>query len=91
MFSKAWQAEPGRRYRHSGIPSIEARVSRLAATESERRAVAQSALFKEAQMRLLELQRREAAEFARVVRQAESLGPQGMGLVKLEGEPSVRG
>lgn len=39
----------------------------LASTEAERRVVAQSALFREAQKRLSELQRREAAAFGQVV------------------------
>lgn len=41
----------------------------LAATEDERRAVAQSALFHEAQRRLSDLQRQEAAAFAQAVAQ----------------------
>jgi hypothetical protein len=41
--------------------------SRLGATENERRSVVQSPLFQEAQRRLSELQRHEAAEFARAV------------------------
>jgi hypothetical protein len=50
---------------------------RLADTEAERRVVAQSPLFREAQKRLSELQRQEAAEFGRVVRQAEAAHPTG--------------
>src|SRR5262249_54621861 len=49
--------------------------SRLATTQEERRVVAQSALFKEAMQRLTELQKKEAAEFASVVEQAESVVP----------------
>jgi hypothetical protein len=51
--------------------------SRLADTEAERRVVARSPLFREAQRRLSELQRQEAAEFGRVVRQAEAAHPGG--------------
>ena len=43
---------------------------RLAATEAERRVVAQSALFQEAQRRLSDLQRQEAAAVSRKVGQA---------------------
>jgi hypothetical protein len=43
----------------------------LAATEEERRVVAQSALFRAAQRRLSDLQRREAAAFARTVAQVQ--------------------
>jgi hypothetical protein len=50
--------------------------SRLAGTEAERRLVAQSPLFKQAQKRLSELQRREAAEFGRVVQQAQAALPE---------------
>ena len=39
----------------------------LASTEAERRVVAQSALFREAQRRLSDLQRQEAAAFAEAV------------------------
>jgi hypothetical protein len=42
----------------------------LAATEEERRVVAQSALFREAQRRLSDLQRQEATAFAQAVAQA---------------------
>jgi len=51
--------------------------SRLAETEAERRLVAQSSLFREAQKRLSELQRQEAAEFGRVVQQAHMVEPGG--------------
>jgi hypothetical protein len=44
----------------------------LATTEEERRMVAQSSLFKEAQRRLTELRRREAEEFSRAVDQGAS-------------------
>lgn len=43
----------------------------LAATEPERRMVAQSALFGEAQRRLSDLQRQEADAFARTVAQIQ--------------------
>jgi hypothetical protein len=49
--------------------------SRLADTEAERRAVARSPLFREAQKRLSELRRRDGEEFARVARQAEAAHP----------------
>jgi hypothetical protein len=45
--------------------------SQLAATEDERRLVAQSALFREAQRRLSDLQRQEAAAFAQTVAQVQ--------------------
>jgi len=45
---------------------------RLASTEDERRAVVHSPLFRQAQARISELQRKEAAEFAQVVRQLEA-------------------
>ena len=51
--------------------------SRLAATEAERRVVSQSPLFRLAQKRLSELQRLEAADFGRVVRQAQAVLPDG--------------
>src|SRR2546425_12204012 len=49
--------------------------NRLATTEEERRAVAQSALFKEAMRRLTELQKKESAEFASAVERAEAVVP----------------
>ena len=51
--------------------------SRLAGTEAERRIVAQSPLFRQAQKRLSELQRQEAADFGRAVRQAQAALPEG--------------
>jgi hypothetical protein len=50
----------------------------MAVTEEERRAVAQTPLFREAQRRLSELQQREAGEFARTT------PPSGDFLLKLE-------
>jgi hypothetical protein len=50
--------------------------SRLAGTEAERRVVAQSPLFRQAQKRLSEFQRQEAAEFGRVVQQAQTTLPE---------------
>jgi hypothetical protein len=47
--------------------------ARLAPTEEERRALAATPLFAEAQRRLSELQRREGAEFSRAVAQARPL------------------
>jgi hypothetical protein len=43
----------------------------LGATEEERRAVAESPLFREAQQRLSALKKKEAAEFADTVRRHE--------------------
>jgi hypothetical protein len=58
--------------------------NRLAATEEERRAVAQSSLFRQAQGRLMELQKKEAAEFGRAVQQAQGAIPDGSYWLKLE-------
>src|SRR5262245_2874690 len=58
--------------------------NRLATNEEERRRVAQSPLFKQAQRRLMELQHKEAAEFARAVEQVKAAMPEGSCLVKLE-------
>jgi hypothetical protein len=58
--------------------------NQLARTEEERRAVAQSALFRRAQRRLTELQQREAAEFARAVPPAQAVMPDPGYLLKLE-------
>ena len=55
---------------------------RLASTEAERRIVAQSLLFKQAQRSLTELQEVEAEEFARAVQKAEAAVPQGDHLLK---------
>lgn len=46
--------------------------NQLAHTEDERRIVAQSPLFRQAQTRVSELKRKEAAEFARVVEQTQA-------------------
>ena len=56
----------------------------LATMEEERRAVAQSPLFREAQRRLSELQQDEAAGFARAVQQIRGTIPEGSYLLKLE-------
>lgn len=58
--------------------------SRLAGTEAERRLVAQSPLFRQAQQRVSELQRKEAAEFDRVIQQAETVQPEGSLWLHLE-------
>jgi hypothetical protein len=63
--------------------------NRLANTEEERRAVAQSELFKQALRRLTELQKKEAAEFARAVQQAEAVTPEGGYFFKLESAESA--
>jgi hypothetical protein len=55
----------------------------FATTEAERREVARSPLFKEAQKRLSDLQRQEADEFARRIRQLPALAQQQR-LLKLE-------
>jgi hypothetical protein len=46
--------------------------SQLAETEDERRRLAQTALFQQAQSRLTELQREEAEKFARAVKQIQA-------------------
>ncbi len=52
--------------------------NQLATTVAERRVVAQSELFRQAQHRFTELQRKESADFARVVNQIEgTLGEVG--------------
>jgi hypothetical protein len=51
--------------------------SQLAGTEAERRVVSQSPLFREALRRLSDLERKEAAEFGRVIQQAQSSLPEG--------------
>jgi hypothetical protein len=58
--------------------------NQLASTEEERRALVQTPLFREAQARVSELQRKEAAEFARVVQQAQAAAPGEGFLFKLE-------
>jgi len=57
----------------------------LGTTEAERRVISQSPLFKEAQRRLSELQRQEAAAFARVVEQVKAARSGEDVHVKLEG------
>src|SRR5438045_6568028 len=62
--------------------------NRLAKTEAERRLLAQSPLFQEAQQRLSELQRQEVAGFMEAVRQAKGKSqPDGYQL-KLERQPA---
>lgn len=58
--------------------------NQLASTEEERRVVAQSTLFKQAQRHLTHLQQREASEFARVVQQAQASRADDKFLLKLE-------
>jgi len=55
---------------------------RLANTREERRVIAQSALFKEAQRVLSERQEAEAEEFAQTIRQVQTTVPQGEHLLK---------
>ena len=57
--------------------------NQMAKTEGERRVVARSALFKQAQKRLSELQRKEADEFATKVQQLPDFAEQHR-LLKLE-------
>ena len=61
---------------------------RLAQTADQRRSVAQSPLFKQAQKRVLELQRIEAAEFSRAVDQARATMPGENFFIKLENTES---
>jgi len=56
--------------------------NQIATTEPQRRDVARSALFREAQKRFSDLQRQEAAEFARKMRQLPTLAAHQ--LLKLE-------
>lgn len=62
--------------------------SKLAKTEEERRIVAQSPLFKQAQRRLMELQQQEATQFAQAVKQTKAAAPDGSYLLKLESADS---
>jgi hypothetical protein len=63
--------------------------NKLAKTEEERRLVAQSPLFVQAQRRLTELQRSEAAKFASAVAQAQAVMSEGGFLLKLERAESL--
>jgi hypothetical protein len=56
---------------------------RLASTEAERRMVAQSALFQEAQGRLSDLQRQEAEAFAQAMARSQPPIPKNSLLVQL--------
>jgi hypothetical protein len=58
--------------------------NRLAQTEEQRRAVAQSSLFQQAQARFLELQRQEAAEFSRALQQVRTATLGDNFFIKLE-------
>ena len=58
--------------------------NQLATTEGERRVIAASPLFREAQRWLSELQKREAAEFAEAVRRTQAVLPPGVYLLKWE-------
>lgn len=58
--------------------------NRLATTEAERRAVAASALFKEAQKRFSELKRNEAEKFSKAVEQSQHGAGGAPRLVKVE-------
>jgi len=64
--------------------SPEGMFNQLASTEAERRVLAGSPLFKEAQRRLLELQSKEASEFAKAVHQVEAPLANGAYFLKLE-------
>lgn len=58
--------------------------NQLAKTEAERRRVAQSSLFKAAQQRLSDLQRKEAAAFSKSVQLAQEKLPGDDRLVRIE-------
>jgi hypothetical protein len=58
--------------------------NQIAQNEAERRVMVQSPLYKEAQNRLNELQRREAAEFSQTVEQAQGWIAGDKVLVKVE-------
>ncbi len=64
--------------------STDGLFGQMAKSESERRALTQSSLFKEAQQRLTALQQKEAADFSRTVSQAKSSMPDNGYLVKVE-------
>ena len=72
-----------RLFRPDGLFSL------LGQTEEERRAVARSALFGEAQRRLTELQRQEAAAFSQAVMQTPAARPEEGYLLKLEQQASA--
>jgi hypothetical protein len=58
--------------------------ARLGPTEEQRRIIVKSPLFKEAQRRFSELQRKEAAAFTQVLQQAQITIPGDNGFIKLE-------
>ena len=58
--------------------------NQLAKTEGERRSIVQSRLFKKAQRKLSDLQRKEASEFAEAVQQARERMGGGDCLVRIE-------
>jgi hypothetical protein len=58
--------------------------NQVAKIGTDRRAVAHSPLFKQAQARFRELQQQEAAAFARAVQSAQAAMPAGDYLVKME-------
>jgi hypothetical protein len=64
--------------------SPEGLFNQLATTQAGRQVVVESALFKQAQQRMMELRKIEAAEFARVVEQAQTGAPAEGFLLKLE-------
>jgi hypothetical protein len=63
--------------------------SKLGRTEEERRKVAQTPLFQQAQRRLTQLQQAEAAAFARAVQQTQAGRPESGYLAKLERADSI--
>jgi hypothetical protein len=69
--------------------SPEGLFNRLAPTQAERERVVQSSLFKQAQERLIELRKREIAEFERAVEQAQAAMPGDGLLLKLERVPTA--
>jgi hypothetical protein len=62
--------------------------AQLGATEEARRRLVKTPLFKEAQKLFLDLQYKEAAEFARALRHTASPLPEGNYFFKLEGTES---
>jgi hypothetical protein len=69
--------------------SPEGLFNRLAPTEEERRGVARSPLFKQAQRRFLELQRKEAADYSQALREARVAISGDHFFIKLENTESI--
>ena len=64
-------------------------VNELVRVGEDRRIVARSPLFKQAQRRLTELQKKEAAEFSRAVQPVQATMPESGYRVKLERAENV--